>query len=165
MEIEIQQNVDIISMLSQFDVISRVYHISLARQLQHKNTKLNYFLLIYTAFTTAYQITIFLLISDNETQLLAKYGSFGYYLDGANTQFMADMTAISMKCMTACFLTDYHFISKQWIHKVNDIYNELRTDKLDIYLLGLCRKLIILLKISSYTFTIVPIFVYQAIWF
>ena len=121
----------LVKLLSKFDTSNYFFNFSLENQFSRNYGKGFWFLLSINILSLIIFILQLLLISDNDINNLAKFGSIGFYISGRETRLMLDILCCSIEVISLSFMAVYYHDNNEWLLSINSIYNEIRNNETD----------------------------------
>ena len=137
-----------LNVLGEFDFFTKYSKIShFNRDLNSmKNQLIVIFLTIYLFFVVIKNSIILIIIDDNHEFKLKELGDYGYLIGGKGTRFMFDAAYLTFWTTIIVYLIQYQMSDNQWIFKINEIYQQIKTQSMEKSLKERTTKLIKLSK-------------------
>jgi hypothetical protein len=146
---EMCEKMDLIKHLSKLDFFSKHIGISFENQLLKKFGNLFKIQYIIVSFTIIRLLLQNFLINNNETELLILYADPGYYVSKHNTRIMVNIGYISYAFCYLLLISYYRFDRLKWLLNMNTIYNEFKTDLIELKTSKSAKKVIRVLKLLN----------------
>ena len=107
------------------------------------------FLTIHLFLIISRNLVILLIIDDDQHDQLIELADPGYLFSGQSARFMLDLGLITFFINNLVYLIHYQMFDNQWILKINEIYEQIKTQSMDQRLRTKTKKLIRLLKLVT----------------
>ena len=156
---------DLINVFNEIDFLTKYFKIShFNRDLNSmKNKTIVIFLTIYYSFVVIKNSIILIIFDDNQENKLKELADFGYLIGGKDARFMFDIAFLTYWTTIIVYLIQYQLYDNQWIFKINEFYERIKTRSLERKLKDKTTMLIKLSKLVTLLTIILGIMVITAI--
>ena len=143
----------LMNIFKEFDFFTKYFKIShFNRDLNSmKNKIIVIFLTFYLCLAVIRNLIILIIINGNQHKLLIELGDAGYLLGGKDARFFIVLSQITYYITLIVILIQYQMFDNQWIFKINEIYEQIKTQSMDHKLKIMSTKIIKLFKLAIFS--------------